>query len=89
MHNGILYITDTYNNKIKRIHPHLREAVSLLGSGRQVSADGVGSETEFREPGGISVVAGHIYVADTNNHAIRVAALGTLEISTLEIKGLK
>ena len=36
-----------------------------------------------------SVVAGHIYVADTNNHAIRVAALGTLEVSTLEIKGLK
>ena len=89
LHNGILYITDTYNNKIKRIYPHIREAVSLLGSGRQVSADGVGSEAEFREPGGISVVAGHIYVADTNNHAIRVAALGTLEISTLEIKGLK
>ena len=35
------------------------------------------------------MVAGHIYVADTNNHAIRVAALGTLEVSTLEIKGLK
>jgi hypothetical protein len=36
-----------------------------------------------------SVGAGHIYVADTNNHAIRVAALDTLEVSTLEIKGLK
>ena len=58
--------------------------MSLLGSGRPCSVDGVGSEAEFREPGGISVVAGHIYVADTNNHAIRVAALGTLEI-----KGLK
>ena len=63
--------------------------MSLLGSGRQGSADRVGPEAEFREPGGISVVAGYIYVADTNNHAIRVAALGTLEVSTLEIKGLK
>ena len=89
LHNGILYITDTYNNKVERIYPHTREAVSLLGSGRPGSADGVGSEAEFREPGGISVVAGHIYVADTNNHAIRVAALDTLEVSTLEIKGLK
>ena len=36
-----------------------------------------------------SVVAGHIYVADTNNHAIRVAALDTLEVWTLGIKRLK
>ena len=63
--------------------------MSLLGSGRPGSADRVGSEAEFREPGGISVVAGHIYVADTNNHASRVAALDTLEVSTLGIKGLK
>ena len=63
--------------------------MSLLGSGRPGSADGVGSEAEFREPGGISVVAGHIYVADTYNHAIRDAALDTLEVSALEIKGLK
>ncbi len=89
LHDGILPISDTYNNKIKRIYPHTREAASLLGSGRPCSVDGVGSEAEFREPGGISVVARHIYVADTNNHAIRVAALDTLEVSTLEIKGLK
>jgi len=63
--------------------------VSWLGSGRSGRPDGVGSVAEFRERGGISVVAGHIYVADTNNHAIRVAALDTLEVSTLEIKGLK
>ena len=63
--------------------------MSLLGSGRLGSTDRVGSETEFREPGGISVVAGHIYVSDTNNHAIRVAALDTLGVSNLEIKGLK
>jgi hypothetical protein len=36
-----------------------------------------------------SVDAGHIYVADTNNYAIRLAALATLEVSALEIKGLK
>ena len=63
--------------------------MSLLGSGRPGSADRVGSEAEFREPGEIPVVARHIYVSDTNNHAIRVAALDTLEVSTLEIKGLK
>ena len=63
--------------------------MNLSGSGRPGSADGVGSEAEFREPGGISVVAPHIYVADTNNHVIRVAALDTPKVSTLGIKGLK
>ena len=60
LHNGILYITDTYNNKIKRIYPHTREAASLLGSGRPCSVDGVGSEAEFREPGGIGGCRTHL-----------------------------
>ena len=63
--------------------------MSLLGPGRPGSSDRVVFEAEFREPSETSVVAGHIYVADTDNHAIRVAALDTLEVSTLEIKGLK
>ena len=60
LHNGILYITDTHNNKIKGIYPHTRQAVSLLGTGRPGSADGVGSEAEFREPGGIGGYRTHL-----------------------------
>ncbi len=60
LHNGILYITDTHNNKIKRIYPHTREAVSLLGLGRSGSADRVGFESEFREPGGIGGYRTHL-----------------------------
>ena len=60
LHNGILYITDTYNNKAKRIYPHTREAVSLLGSGRPGSVDGVGPEAEFREPEGIGGCRTHL-----------------------------
>ena len=31
---------------------------------------------------------GKLYVADTNNHAVRVADLETGEVSTLELRGL-
>ena len=89
MHKGVLYIADKYNNKIKRINPNTRKAFSLLGAGNPGAADGIAGEAEFHEPGGISVDGGQIYIADTNNHAIRVAALDTLKVSTLEIKGLK
>ena len=85
---GSIYITDTYNNKIKRIDPDTRKASSLLGSGKPGHTDGPADTAKFHEPGGISVDAGNIYIADTNNHAIRVAALDTLEVSTLKITGL-
>ena len=87
--DGVLYITDSYNNKIKRIYPTTRGASSLLGAGKPGHTDGPAEVAEFHEPGGISVAAGTIYVADTNNHAIRVAPLDTLEVSTLQIRGLE
>ena len=42
----------------------------------------------FYEPGGLSVANGKLYVADTNNHAIRVIDLKTKQASTLRINGL-
>ena len=36
----------------------------------------------------MSAAAGKLYVADTNNHAIRVADLETGEVSTLDLRGL-
>jgi hypothetical protein len=43
---------------------------------------------QFHEPSDVSIAGGKLYIADTNNHAIRVADLNTLEVSTLELKGL-
>ena len=40
------------------------------------------------EPAGLSIARGKLYIADTNNHAIRVADLETQEVSTLEIEGI-
>ena len=43
----------------------------------------------FYEPAGLSVANGELYIADANNHAIRVVDLKTKETSTLRIKGLE
>ena len=88
LHDGVLYIADTYNNKIKRIFPTTRGASSFLGIGTPGHDDGAGVFAQFHEPAGLSVARGKLYIADTNNHAIRVADLGTQEVSTLEIEGL-
>ena len=48
-----------------------------------------GAQATFNEPAGISAAGGKLYVADTNNHAIRVVELAQpYRVSTLEIKGL-
>ena len=79
---------DTYNNKIKTIRPESRTAETLAGSGGPGCTDGPAGEAEFREPAGLSVAAGRIYVSDTNNHAIRVVDLTTKEVTTLPLKGI-
>jgi len=86
--DGILYIADTYNNRIKKIDPSTREASGLIGSGAAGNADGAPEDAQFHEPGGLCIANGKIYIADTNNHAIRVADMGTLEVTTLELTGI-
>ena len=86
--DGVLYVADTYNHKIKRVLPVTRSAFTLLGTGKSGHQDGAGNQALFSEPSGLSIAAGKIYIADTNNHAIRVADLETSEVITLELTGL-
>jgi thiol-disulfide isomerase/thioredoxin len=85
-HNGILYVADTYNHKIKAIGPQLQTSVTFLGSGKPGLRDG--EMPQFYEPAGLSIVDGKMYIADTNNHVIRVADLRTKQVSTLQLTGL-
>ena len=50
--------------------------------------DGAAATAQFFEPGGLSVAGNTLYVADTNNHAIRTIDLATKQVSTLTIAGL-
>jgi len=82
-----LLVADTYNHKIKELDPKQRNVKTLLGTGKPGQADG--RSPSFYEPAGLSVANGKLYIADANNHAIRVADLKTKETSTLHIKGLE
>jgi len=84
---GKVLIADTYNHRIKQLDPETRVVSTSYGSG--VSGQVDGSSASFYEPGGLSVANGKLYVADTNNHAIRVVDLKTKATSTLQIKELQ
>lgn len=86
-HDGVLYVADTYNNKIKKLFPTVRQIVTFLGTGEAGLRDG--ERPLFDEPGGVSIANGMLYIADTNNHVVRVADLETGRVTTLELKGVE
>jgi thiol-disulfide isomerase/thioredoxin len=88
--NGKLYVSDTYNNKIKVIDIEKKTCGTLVGTGKPGNVDAeIGSHATFNEPAGISAASGKLFVADTNNHAVRVVELAApFRVSTLNISGL-
>ncbi len=85
--DGILYVADTYNNKIKRLDPTTRRIETFLGTGEEGARNG--DRPTFDEPGGLTYANGKLYIADTNTHLIRVADLKTRRVETLVIRGLE
>jgi hypothetical protein len=81
--DGLLYIADSYNNKIKRLDPRRRAVSTWLGSGAAGRADGAGAAAAFREPGGVCAGRAGLYIADTNNHRIALADWETGAVRTL------
>jgi thiol-disulfide isomerase/thioredoxin/sugar lactone lactonase YvrE len=84
--NDKLLIADTYNHKIKELDPKRETVTTLFGTGKPGQSDG--ASASFYEPGGLSLAGDKLYVADTNNHAVRVVDLKTKRASTLHLKGL-
>ncbi len=83
-----LWVADTYNHKIKRVDPRTGSCQTLLGDCTAGHQDGQGRKAQFFEPSGLSATTTHLYIADTNNHAIRHVALDSFEVKTLEFPGL-
>jgi thiol-disulfide isomerase/thioredoxin len=85
---GFLWVADTYNHKIKRVHPITGECRSVAGRGTPGSVDGIGADACFSEPSGLSYAGDRLYIADTNNHAIRCLDLESFAVTTLPLLGL-
>ncbi len=83
-----VYIADTYNHKVKVLDPRTRTVLTIGGTGSPGEKDGT-TGARFYEPGGLSAANGTLYVADTNNHAIRTIDLRTHQVSTLRLTGVQ
>ena len=88
IHDGRVVIADTYNHKIKMLDPASGKVTTIAGTGQPGHADGAAARAQFYEPGGIAVAGQVVYIADTNNHAIRTIDLRSSTVSTLACEGL-
>lgn len=86
---GAVYIADTYNSKIKVLDVSSRTVKTLAGNGKKTLADGKFSAASFNEPGGLAWLGGKLYVADTNNHQVRVLDPSAQTVATMEFRGLE
>jgi len=84
-HEGILYIADTYNHKIKILNPTTLMTQSFLRRRRGFED---GAEPLFYEPSGLAYLNDHLYITDTNNHLIRKVNLTTKIVTTVTLTGL-
>jgi gliding motility-associated-like protein len=68
-----LYIADQRNHQIKKIDLTTNAVSLVAGSGAAGFNDANGNAAQFNYPSGIAIdVSGNLYVADKNNHAIRL-----------------
>lgn len=84
----LLYVADSYNHKIKVVDPKMKNCATLAGTGEARNVVGSSfTQSAFNEPGGLCVEENGrlMYVADTNNHQIKVLDLETKILSMLPI----
>ena len=80
-----LFIADTYNHRIRILTVADRKVRTFSGKDAGF-LDGSRGEARFHEPGGISATSKALFVADTNNHAIRRIDLATGRVETIQIR---
>lgn len=84
--DGFVWVADTYNDAIRRIDP-ATGAVATVAGGVAGFVDG--EAARFDEPGGISAADGLLWIADTNNDAVRVLDPATGRVETLIVTGIQ
>jgi DNA-binding beta-propeller fold protein YncE len=79
-----LFISDTNHNRIL-VSDLNGKVTQVIGDGATGFKDGSFHEAEFRQPQGLALSADGktLYIADTENHSLRAADLGTGSVTTL------
>jgi hypothetical protein len=79
-----LYVTDSYNNTIRKIVIATGDVSTLAGAQEKFGdTDGAGREATFYRPSGITTDGTNLYVADNWNNSIRKIVIATGVVTTL------
>lgn len=81
--NNNLIVSDTGNNRIIIFDLKTNELKKIIGNGKEGLSDGSFSESMFKKPQGLYLKDNKLYVADTENHAIREIDLLSEKVTTL------
>jgi len=82
-----LYVSDTYNYKIRKIVIATGVVTTFAGSGTAGSTEGTGTSAQFYGAYGITNDGTNLYVADTYNHKIRKIVIATGVVTTFAGSG--
>jgi hypothetical protein len=84
----LIYVADSYNHKIKVVDPATKRCTTLAGCGKCGLVDGPFEHAQFSEPGGLCLdpTGRTLFVADTNNHTIRVLDLDQKTVTQLKVQ---
>jgi len=77
-----LFVADSNHNRIV-VCTRGGKLLEVVGSGKIGAADGDFTEASFDHPQGMALVGTRLYVADTENHLIRVVDLEKKQVTTL------
>jgi thiol-disulfide isomerase/thioredoxin len=77
-----LYISDTGHNRIV-VTDFDGKLVEVIGNGKPALVDGDFKASSFNRPQGTCLIEGVLYVADTENHALRAVDLKDKSVKTI------
>ena len=81
---GILYVADSLNHTIRKVTPAGAVTTIAGTAGLSGAVDGAGSAARFHGPQGLVLdAAGNLFVADTNNNAIRKVVPASGAVTTV------
>ena len=83
-----LFIADSSHNRIVIADRATREVLDIIGSSVRGFDDGPFESATFDKPQGMALAGDLLYIADVNNHAIRVADLATRAVSAAAGNGI-
>lgn len=84
--NGLLYVADMGNNRIRVVDLNTNQVTTLAGSGQASYLEGVGTQADFKGPTDVAydyVTGGAVYVVDNGNNLIRKILLADSTTSLL------